>query len=87
MNIPTLMTKVAALSGHPIPISSHPAPYDATDSIVVVGDPAQQISPSRHGAPDAAGRRVRPVADACRCAGALADGCDRSHRRSRRDPR
>jgi len=70
MNIPTLMTKVAALSGHPIRISSHPAPYDATDSVVVVGDPAQQISPSRRGlrmmrgveyarSPDANGASVR----------------------------
>ncbi len=70
MNIPTLMTKVAALGGHPIPISAHPAPYDATDSIVVAGDPARQISPPRQGlrmlrgveyaqAPDAGGAPVR----------------------------
>jgi acetyl esterase/lipase len=49
MNIPTLMTKIAALRGHPIPISSHSAPYDASDSTVVKGDTAQQIRPSRRG--------------------------------------
>ena len=49
MNIPTLMTKVAALTGHPIPISSHPAPHDAADSIEVQADAADQIRPSRNG--------------------------------------
>jgi len=49
MNIPTLMTKIAALRGHPIPISSHPAPYDATDSTVVEADSARQVAPSRRG--------------------------------------
>jgi acetyl esterase/lipase len=49
MNIPTLMTKIAALQGHPIPISVTPAPYDATDSTVVVADAAQQVRPSRRG--------------------------------------
>ena len=43
MNIPTLMTKVAALSGHPIPISKQPAPYDADDSVVIAADAAGQI--------------------------------------------
>ena len=49
MNIPTLMTKIAALQGHPIPISSHPAPYDAADSTVVDADSARQVRPSRRG--------------------------------------
>ncbi len=43
MNIPTLMTKVAALRGHPIPISKQPAPYDADDSVVIAADAAGQI--------------------------------------------
>jgi len=49
MNIPTLMTKIAALRGHPIPISSHSAPFDAADSTVVKADAAQQIRPPRRG--------------------------------------
>ena len=43
MNIPTLMTKVAALSGHPVPISKQPAPYDAEDCVVITADAAGQI--------------------------------------------
>ena len=43
MNIPTLMTKVAALRGHPVPISRQPAPYDAEDSVVIAADAAGQI--------------------------------------------
>lgn len=43
MNIPTLMTRVAALSGHPVPISKQPAPYDAEDSVVIAADAAGQI--------------------------------------------
>jgi acetyl esterase/lipase len=49
MNIPTLMTKIAALQGHPIPTSSHSAPHDARDSIEVTADAAQQIRPGRGG--------------------------------------
>jgi acetyl esterase/lipase len=49
MNIPTLMTKLAALQGHPIPISSHSAPHDARDSIEVPADAARQIRPGRRG--------------------------------------
>ena len=49
MNIPTLMTKVAALSGHPIPVSKQPAPYDAADSLVIPADASGQV------------RRVKPV--------------------------
>ncbi len=43
MNIPTLMTKVAALTRHPIPISKQPAPYDADNSVVIAADAAGQI--------------------------------------------
>ncbi|KRE22452.1 alpha/beta hydrolase [Agromyces sp. Soil535] len=43
MNIPTLMMKVAALRGHPVPISKQPAPYDAGDSVVIPADAAGQI--------------------------------------------
>ena len=49
MNIPTLMTKLAKLQGHPIPISSQPAPLDAQDSVEVPAASAQQIRPSRRG--------------------------------------
>jgi len=49
MNIPTLMTKIAALTGHPIPVSSHAAPFDATDSTVVPADAAKQVAPGRRG--------------------------------------
>ena len=43
MNVPTLMTKVAALRGHPIPISSHSAPLDPDGSEVLHADAQHQI--------------------------------------------
>ncbi|WP_137843338.1 alpha/beta hydrolase [Microbacterium sp. 2FI] len=46
MNIPTLMTKIAALMGHPIPVSARPAPFDDTGSIRIPADAGDQI-PSR----------------------------------------
>jgi acetyl esterase/lipase len=62
MNIPTLMTKIAALQGHPIPISSHAALYDATDSTVVVADAAHQVRPSRRGVRQVRNREFARVA-------------------------
>ncbi|MFB6612523.1 prolyl oligopeptidase family serine peptidase [Agromyces sp. NPDC056379] len=47
MNIPTLMTKVAALSGHPIPTSKRPAPLDADGSHVIPADAAGQVRRTR----------------------------------------
>jgi acetyl esterase/lipase len=43
VNIPTLMTKVAALRGHPVPISSTPAPPDADESQVIRANADDQI--------------------------------------------
>lgn len=43
MNVPTLMTKVAALFGHRIPISSHSAPLDPEGSEVLPADAQHQI--------------------------------------------
>ena len=43
MNIPTLMMKVAALRGHPLPTSSTPAPLDTSESTVVSADASNQI--------------------------------------------
>jgi acetyl esterase/lipase len=43
MNLPTLMTKLAALRGHPLPISSHPAPPHAEDSELIRGSAEQQV--------------------------------------------
>ena len=43
MNIPTLMTKIAALRGHPIPISSQAAPLDTDDSEVIDASAEGQI--------------------------------------------
>jgi acetyl esterase/lipase len=45
VNIPTLMTRIAALRGHPIPISSGPAPLDTDDS-AVLGSSAEEQIPS-----------------------------------------
>ena len=47
MNIPSLMTKVAALSGHPIPMSKQPAPYNADDSLVILASDAGQVPRTR----------------------------------------
>ncbi len=47
MNIPTLMTKVAAVRGHPIPISSHSAPLDPDGSEVLHADAEHQINRSK----------------------------------------
>jgi acetyl esterase/lipase len=52
VNIPTLMVKLAALQGRPLPISSRPAPLDTEDSTVIPADARGQIG---------AGRRVRSV--------------------------
>jgi acetyl esterase/lipase len=43
VNVPTLMTKVAALRGHPIPISSHSAPLDSDGSEFLDADAHHQI--------------------------------------------
>lgn len=48
MNIPTLMTKVAALRGHPIPISSHSAPFDPAGSEVIRADAHDQIQRAKN---------------------------------------
>ncbi|MFD6698222.1 MULTISPECIES: prolyl oligopeptidase family serine peptidase [unclassified Microbacterium] len=43
MNLPTLMTRLAALQGHPIPVSTRSAPFDDHDSEVAEADPSQQL--------------------------------------------
>jgi acetyl esterase/lipase len=43
VNVPTLMTKVAALRGHRIPISSHSAPLDSDGSEVLPANAKHQI--------------------------------------------
>ncbi len=43
MNIPTLMTRLAALQGHPIPISKQAAPFDDHDSETIDADASQQL--------------------------------------------
>ena len=43
MNVPTLMTKIASLMGHPIPISTQSAPFDDTGSIHIPADARDQI--------------------------------------------
>lgn len=43
MNIPTLMTRLAALQGHPIPVSKRAAPFDDHDSEVIDADASHQI--------------------------------------------
>ncbi len=48
MNVPTLMTKLAALRGHPLPVSSTPAPADDTESATIPGDPGNQIRSARN---------------------------------------
>ena len=67
MNIPTLMMKVAALRGHPLPVSSTPAPLDTSDSQVVSADASQQI-------PQATGVRVRRNVEFARYEGARPNG-------------
>ncbi|MDQ1550767.1 MAG: hypothetical protein QOD50_189 [Actinomycetota bacterium] len=47
MNIPTLMTRIAAMRGHPIPISSQPAPLDTDDSRVITASADEQIGSAR----------------------------------------
>lgn len=49
MNIPTLMTKIAAMRGHAIPISAIAAPFDPRDSEVIDADAAGQIGRSHTG--------------------------------------
>jgi acetyl esterase/lipase len=48
MNIPTLMMKVAALRGHPLPVSSRPAPAHEEQSEVIPGSAARQIPRSKN---------------------------------------
>jgi acetyl esterase/lipase len=43
MNIPTLMTRLAALQGHPIPISTQAAPPDGEASETIDADSSQQL--------------------------------------------
>lgn len=43
MNLPTLMTRIAAMQGHPIPISKRSATFDDHDSEVIDADPSRQI--------------------------------------------
>lgn len=43
MNLPTLLTKVAALQGHPIPVSSTSADFDDHGSEVIEADPSHQL--------------------------------------------
>ncbi|HEY4224812.1 MAG TPA: alpha/beta hydrolase [Pseudolysinimonas sp.] len=45
MNLPTLMTKVAALRGHPLAVSSTPAPLDDSESVVIPGESRPQAKP------------------------------------------
>lgn len=47
MNLPTLMTKLAALRGHPIPISTKPAPSDDPQSRSIQADSREQIRPAK----------------------------------------
>ena len=47
MNLPTLMTKIAALRGHPLAVSSTPAPRDVGESEVLEADAGRQIRTSR----------------------------------------
>ncbi|GAA1942262.1 alpha/beta hydrolase [Microbacterium deminutum] len=47
MNIPTLMTKLAAVRGHPIPTSTRSAPDDQRDSEVIPADSTGQIGSAR----------------------------------------
>ena len=47
MNIPTLMTKVAALQGHPLPVSAQPAPASVDKSVVVATDDSRQLHRAR----------------------------------------
>jgi acetyl esterase/lipase len=43
MNLPTLMTRLAALQGHPLPISTQAAPLDDHDSETIDADASRQI--------------------------------------------
>ena len=47
MNIPTLMTRIAALRGHSIPISSQPAPLDTENSKVITASADEQIESAK----------------------------------------
>jgi acetyl esterase/lipase len=47
MNLPTLMTKLAALRGHPLPISSHRAPPHADHSELIEGSADQQVKTAK----------------------------------------
>ncbi|MCU1411131.1 MAG: hypothetical protein JWR04_1838 [Rhodoglobus sp.] len=49
MNAATLMVRVQALLGRPLPISTHSAPLDKGDSTVLLGDKSGQIAPRRSG--------------------------------------
>lgn len=49
MNAATLMVRVQALLGKPIPISSHSAPFDSEHSTVIPADKTGQIAPRRSG--------------------------------------
>jgi acetyl esterase/lipase len=69
VNIPTLMTRIAALRGHPIPISSQPAPLDTEDSKVITASADEQIRQAKGVA------TVRNVVFA-RFAGARPNGSD-----------
>lgn len=69
MNIPTLMTRIAALRGHPLPVSTRPAPSEDASSVLIAADATDQIR-------SAGGVRVRRDVEFARFVNAKANGSD-----------